>query len=134
MDDELKNIDYCEKALNVYAEILDKRKTYFTYKEGETIAGCWWVQIVKEMEKHKAGYSDYGTFTVTITGNLLALRAEHQSLLTKLQRDKILYDITIKEKVDNIKYGRRGFHTSIVALILSLLAILTEIALRIWLP
>lgn len=134
MNEDLKNIDYCERALKVYAEILDNGKTHFTYNEGESIAGCYWMPIADEMERHKAGYSDYGAFTATVMARLLKLRAETQALLIKRKEEKALYDTSIKEKIENIKYGKRGFHTSIVALILSLLAILTEIALRIWLP
>ena len=123
---EHKTIEYCVAALKVYSAILDDGKTHFTYDEGESLAGIYWMNIVKEMVESKVGYSDYGEFNATITGRLLPLRGSVNDLLKKLQEDAEDRELSNKEKRENIKYGRKGYRLSIVAIIISLVTLLFE--------
>ena len=123
---EHKTIEYCVAALKVYSAILDDGKTHFTYDEGKSLAGIYWMNIVKEMVESKVGYSDYGEFNATITSQLLPLRGSVNDLLKKLQEDAEDRELSNKEKRENIKYGRKGYRLSIVAIIISLVTLLFE--------
>lgn len=83
-----------------------------------------------EMQETGAGISEYGEFHAKNTGYLLPLACENSILLEKLRKEEADRNLSNQEKLDNIKYGRRGYVLSIIAIIISLSAIATEIILR----
>jgi len=129
---ENKNIDYCNSVLKVLSAILNDGKTEFSFAEGMQIDGMYWKSIVREMVEAKAGYSDYGNFKATVTANLLEMRAEVTALRDRLLVEEFDRKLANEESVCNIKYGRKGYRISIVAIIVSSAAILLELAKWIW--
>ena len=129
---ESKNIGYCNAALKVLSTILDDGKKAFSFEEGQQIAGIYWRPIVQEMVEAKAGYSDHGNFKATVTANLLEMRAETTALRDRLLNEDFDRKLANEESACNIKYGRKVYRMSIIAIIVSSAAILLELAKWIW--
>lgn len=104
-----------------------------TPDKGQELAGDYWPEIGRMFkEDYHLGWFDHGQFRINNRPQLAPLRkdCEHEiEKIDKAEQDRLLSN---EESVCNIKYGRKGFRISIVAIIISGIAILLELAKWIW--
>lgn len=102
-------------------------------EKGEELAGGYWPEIGRMFsEKYRLGWFAYGGFHIDDRPRLASLRKDCEYEIEKIdkaERDRLLAN---EESAANIKYGKKGFSISIIALVISGIAILLELAKWIW--
>ncbi|MBD5278954.1 MAG: hypothetical protein HDS35_00205 [Bacteroides sp.] len=104
-----KEIECCEASLKVLSVITETGKSDFTYDEGFAIAGIYWTTVAKEIGATQAGYFEYGELHITASGYLDEIRVQKLLLHERLIKEKEDRELAIREKNDNIEFGRKGY-------------------------
>ena len=106
---------------------------YVMPDKGAELAGGYWPEIGRMFKEDlHLGWFECGRFYIGKRERLAPLRkdCEHRiEKIDKAEQDRLLAN---EESICNIKYGRKGFRISIVAIIISGIAILLELAKWIW--
>lgn len=102
-------------------------------KKGDELAGNYWPAIVTLFKEHHAVSVMMGGDIIVTQGQYLnPLYEDSKNHLKRIDEAEYDRNLSNEESVSNIKYGRKGFRISIVAIIISGIAILLEIAKWIW--
>lgn len=121
----IRVIDY----LNPYA----KEVWEVSPEKGQELAGDYWPEIGRMFkEDFHLGWFEYGRFHINDRPQLAPIREDCKHIIEaidKTEQDRLLAN---EESVCNIRYGKKGFRISIVAIIISGIAILLELAKWIW--
>ena len=97
-------------------------------EKGMELAGNYWPEIGRMLkEDYHAGWFEYGNFHITRREKLPPLREDCKhmiEIIEEAEHDRLLANT---ESEANIKYGKRGYVMSIIALAISVLALALEI-------
>ena len=97
-------------------------------EKGGELAGNYWPEIGRMLkEDYNAGLFEYGNFRITRREKLPPLREDCKHIIEEFNKADYDRNLANMESEENIKYGRKGYRISIIALIISLLAFGLEI-------
>lgn len=100
---------------------------------GTVLAGAYWTEVGRYLsEEIHAGWFTNGLFQTTRPERLPAVVEDCKHIVETMEQAEYDRNLANEESVCNIKYGRKGFRISIVAIIISGIAILLELAKWIW--
>ena len=124
--------EFYESVIRVIEYIAEGNRN-ISCKKGEDLANNYWPAIVSLFkEHHSVSMMVGGDIIVTQGQNLNPLYEDCKNHLKRIEASEYDRNLSNEESVCNIKYGRKGFRISIVAIIISGIAILLELAKWIW--
>lgn len=129
-----KNQHYGEPTKEYHKAVIDVIKyisegnSYVALKDGERLAGNYWPSVRDAFFETKAaiGLSN-GDISVTQGHLLNPLYSDSEAAIERLEKTEADRKLDNRYKEENIKYGRKGYRISIVALILSIISIIVSI-------
>lgn len=102
-------------------------------EKGQELAGDYWPEIGRMFnENYHLGWFAYGGFHIGDRPRLASLRKDCEHEIERIVNAEQDRTLTNEESLSNIKYGRKGYKLSIIAIIVSGIAILLELAKWIW--
>ncbi len=126
------NKEYYESIIRVIDYLGDDKWDVFPEK-GLELASDYWPEIGRMLKEDlHLGWFDYGQFHINNRPQLASLRKDCQYAIERIDKEEYTRNLANEECFSNIKYGKKGYHLSIVAIIISSIAILLEIAKWIW--
>lgn len=100
---------------------------------GTKIAGAYWTEVGRYLsEEINAGWFTNGLFRTTRPERLPAVVEGCKHTIETMEKAEHDRNLANEESVCNIKYGRKGYRLSIIAIIISGIAILLELVKWIW--
>lgn len=129
-----KTINIMEPTKEYHKAVIDviryisEGNSYVTLKDGERLAGNYWPSVRDAFFETKAaiGLSN-GDISVTQGHLLNPLYSDSEAALERLEKMEADRELDNRYKEENIKYGRKGYRISIVAIILSIISIIVSI-------
>lgn len=124
--------EFYESVIRVIEYIAEGNRSV-SCEEGEELAGNYWPAVVMLFREHHAvSVMMGGSIHITQGQYLNPLYEDCKNHLKRIDESEYDRNLANEESVCNIKYGRKGFRISIVAIIISGIAILLELAKWIW--
>lgn len=125
-----KSLDYYSALLNVLSYSLEHDEIEEIV--GFQLAGDYWINIIIELTTLEVGKKDYNNFLVrqnkAAINSYIAFVNDTIGSIIKAEEDR---ELSNQEKRDNIKYGRKAYRLSWVAIAVSIVAVLSEMLITI---
>lgn len=117
------------KAVIDVIKYISEGNSYVTLKDGERLAGNYWPSVRDAFSEAKA-VVEFSNGDISVTqGHLLnPLYSDSEAAIERLEKMESDRELDNRYKEENIKYGRKGYRISIVAIILSVASIIVSIA------
>lgn len=120
--------EFYQSVIRVIEYISEGNRSILCEK-GEELAGNYWPAVVVLFKEHHAvSVMEGGDIHVTQWQYLNPIYEDcknHVRFIEKAEADR---ELANREKIENITYGRKGYRLSRIAILLSAIAILVEIA------
>lgn len=117
------------KAVIDVIKYISEGNSYVTLKDGERLAGNYWPSVRDAFSEVKAVVElSNGDISVTQGHLLNPLYSDSEAAIERLEKMESDRELDNRYKEENIKYGRKGYRISIVAIILSVASIIVSIA------
>lgn len=126
----LPSKEYYSSLLHFLVDACRNTCTDFTYEEGVEIAGNDWLMICNDLQNRGLARLNYGSLRIFQCPPLIPVMVECQTSIDRIKAEEHDRHLANKERLANIKYGKKGYRLSIVAIIISLIALGTEIGLK----
>lgn len=117
--------NYVEAMIRFLENVSSKEN--ISCAKGENLCGAYWPIIRKELDKDVLMLYEGGAAYVKYTNTIPATLSKYRGILSEIQKaedDRELDNLT--KRVSN-KYAKRAYRLSIVAIIISLAAVIVEI-------
>lgn len=129
-----KTINIMEPTKEYHKAVMDVIRyisggnSYITFDEGERLAGDYWPTVREAFFEAKAaiGLSN-GDISITQGHQLNPLYSDSEAAIEHLEKMEADRELDNRFKDENIKYGRKGYRISIVAIILSIISLIVSI-------
>lgn len=122
----MSDVNYL-KAVIAVIEFIFNGHRFVLRRDGERLAGNYWVSVCNLFVSQKVGYEKGGDFYVDNERYLQPVYASYLNGIYQYERDERDRQLENKFKEENILYGKKGYKISVIAIILSSLSILPEI-------
>ena len=117
------------KAVIDVIKYISEGNSYVTLEDGERLAGNYWPSVRDAFSEVKAVVElSNGDISVTQGHLLNPLYSDSEAAIERLEKMESDRELDNRYKEENIKYGRKGYRISIVAIILSVASIIVSIA------
>lgn len=117
------------KAVIDVIKYISEGNSYVTLEDGERLAGNYWPSVRDAFSEVKAVVElSNGDISVTQGHLLNPLYSDSEAAIERLEKMESDRGLDNRYKEENIKYGRKGYRISIVAIILSVASIIVSIA------
>ncbi len=117
------------KAVIDVMKYISEGNSYVTLEDGERLAGNYWPSVRDAFSEVKAVVElSNGDISVTQGHLLNPLYNDSEAAIERLEKMESDRELDNRYKEENIKYGRKGYRISIVAIILSVTSIIVSIA------
>lgn len=124
----MQSRDYYQSIIRIIEHINDTQDMMLPCSVATQLAGEYWPQICQDLADRKIGVMlSGGRLSITQPQFLSPLYADAHYALEQLRRLDEDRELDNLMKKDNIRYGRRGYRISLVALCLSAAAIAIEL-------
>lgn len=120
--------EYYQAILDVIDYVNEVLPDCITLEKGIDLAGDYWPAVVKAFQKADVvRTSSGGSIWLRDLQNLAPLAAECEEKIKAIEAAEKHFQLSIEQMENDIKFGRKSYRISIIAIILSSLAILVEI-------
>lgn len=124
--------EFYESVIRII-DYLNEGNNEVTKAKGHELAGNYWREIGKLLaSKTPSSFFEYGRFSINHVEDLGPIYEDCKNKLRSIDDAEHDRKLANEESRCNIKYGRRGHRISIVAIVISGIAILLELAKWIW--
>lgn len=124
--------EFYESVIRII-DYLNEGNNEVTKAKGHELAGNYWREIGKLLaSKTSSSFFEYEVFSICHTEDLGPLYEDCKHFISEMENAEHDRNITNEESICNIKYGKKGYRLSVIAIIVSVIAILLELAKWIW--
>lgn len=121
------SIEFYQSVIKVI-EYFDEGNRAISNQKGNELSGNYWPAIVALFVENKAVVAVKGGEIVLTHGtNLYPVYEDCKNIIKEMEKAEHDRNLRNKESEENIKYGRKGYELSKIAIWLSAIAILVEI-------